>query len=179
MNRAKVIAVVAMLAIAGVLAGAGAAAYLATPTGMVFSDALADIAHRAAASPIPTTLSTPIPAAAPATPGTAAERFETWIEGPGGTLLENSLAVLYQAEADAKAGNIDALEAEGNALVTSADTSLDDPPPAHAASWNAAFAAMVQAGGDLAAGNLAAAEAESTMVQRGIRTFNSQISRAG
>jgi len=183
MNR---VTVIPALAVAGLLAG-GVAAYLTGPSPT--TDASRKPAANTAtysATPAPSPAATPAatpapsPAASPSpSAGAATESFNTWIDGPGGTLLENSLAVLYKTKADATAKNIAALEADGSQLVTCGNTSLADPPPAHAAAWNTAFAAMVRAGEDLEARNLRAAEAESVIVRDEIYAFNSQISRAG
>jgi hypothetical protein len=187
MNR---VTVIPALAVAGLLAG-GVAAYLTGPaptTGVSRKPAANTATYSATPAPSPAATPAPSPAGTPApspaaspspSAGAATESFNTWIDGPGGTLLENSLAVLYKAKADATAKNIAALEADGSQLVTCGDTSLADPPPAHAAAWNTAFAAMVRAGEDLEARNLRAAETESVIVRYEIYAFNSQISRAG
>ena len=173
MNR---VTVIPALAVAGLLAG-GVAAYLTGPSPT--TDASRKPAANTAtysATPAPSPAATP--AATPA-PSPAASPSPSAGAATGGTLLENSLAVLYKTKADATAKNIAALEADGSQLVTCGNTSLADPPPAHAAAWNTAFAAMVRAGEDLEARNLRAAEAESVIVRDEIYAFNSQISRAG
>jgi hypothetical protein len=167
----KRVTLISALAVAGLLAGGGTA-YLTRP---------ADTTG-ASGAPISAAAYSANPSASPSpsqSAGTMTARFNTWIDGAGGTMLENSLAILYKARADATAKNVAALEADGSGLVTTGDTSLAHPPPSHTAAWNAAFAAMVQAGTDLEARNLKAADTESVIVRADIFTFNSQISGAG
>ncbi len=172
----KIVSAVVPIAL---LAGGGAA-YLArsTPAAAALSATPASAGQLASpsAAPIkPVTSAQPVTSAKPAA-ATASDKFNTWINGIGATLLENDLGVLSQTKADAAAQNVAALQADASALITAGNASLADPPPSHAAHWNAAFAAMVQAGQDIAAGNLAGAVAESSSVESNIYAFNSETS---
>jgi hypothetical protein len=118
-------------------------------------------------------------AAKPAIPRAAATqsaRFTAWANHGGRALLMNSLGILAKTKSDGAVKNIAALEADSGTLIADGNACLADPPPDHAASWNAAFAAMVRAGDDLAAGNLTAAHAESHIVESEIYAFTSQAS---
>jgi len=155
----------------GLLAGGGGA-YLTRPAQAASSDpGGAASAASAASSAAPSAAPTPTSPA-----NAAAVSFKIWITGVGGRLLENSLAVLTDTRADAVSADYSGLESDGGALVSSGQAALADPPPSHAASWNAAFTAMVKAGQDLEARNLRAAAAESSIVQADILAFNAQIS---
>jgi hypothetical protein len=114
-------------------------------------------------------------AQATATPIQSA-RFTAWANHGGRALLMNSLGILAKTKSDGAVKNIAALEADSGTLIADGNACLADPPPDHAASWNAAFAAMVRAGDDLAAGNLTAAHAESHIVETEIYAFTSQAS---
>jgi hypothetical protein len=197
MNVARI---ASALAVAGLLAGGGAA-YLARP------------ASNAAASRAPTgTPTMASPSAAPVKPllarggqpakavkqvtakgrgpaepiaakpaipraaATQSARFTAWANHGGRALLMNSLGILAKTKSDGAVKNIAALEADSGTLIADGNACLADPPPDHAASWNAAFAAMVRAGDDLAAGNLTAAHAESHIVETEIYAFTSQAS---
>ena len=200
MNVARI---ASALAVAGLLAGGGAA-YLARP------------ASNAAASRAPTSTPTMAsPSAAPVKPllarggqaakavkqvkqvtakgsgraepiaakpaipraaATQSARFTAWANHGGRALLMNSLGILAKTKSDGAVKNIAALEADSGTLIADGNACLADPPPDHAASWNAAFAAMVRAGDDLAAGNLTAAHAESHIVETEIYAFTSQAS---
>ena len=200
MNVARI---ASALAVAGLLAGGGAA-YLARPA----SNAAASRAPTStptmaspSAAPVKPLLarggqpakavkqvkqvtakgsepSEPI-AAKPAIPRAAATqsaRFTAWANHGGRALLMNSLGILAKTKSDGAVKNIAALEADSGTLIADGNACLADPPPDHAASWNAAFAAMVRAGDDLAAGNLTAAHAESHIVETEIYAFTSQAS---
>jgi hypothetical protein len=106
-------------------------------------------------------------------------RFTAWANHGGRALLLNSLGILTKAKSDAAVKNIAALQADSGTLIADGNACLADPPPDYAASWNAAFAAMVRAGGDLAAGNLTGARAESHIVETEIYAFTSQASGSG
>jgi hypothetical protein len=169
-KNAKIVSAVALL---GLLAGAGAG-YLWRPVHVT-------AASRAASSAAPGSTAIPGSTAPPGSvpAGAATERFEDWINGTGGTLLENSIGVLAQARSDAAADDYARLESDGSSLIASGSAALADPPPSHAASWNAAFAAMVLTGQDLEARNPSGASAESKILQTDIYRFNSQMSSAG
>jgi hypothetical protein len=118
---------------------------------------------------------TPVVTAKPAAP-TASGKFNIWLDDTGRALLYHDFAVLSQARSDAAARNMAALEADAGALSAAGNASLADPPPAYTASWNAAFAAMVQASEDIQSRNLAGAVAESGTVEAEIGAFSSQAS---
>jgi hypothetical protein len=171
-RNAKIVSVVALL---GLLAGAGAG-YLWRP---VHVTAASSATLGSAATPgSAVTSGGTAPAGSTAT-GAATERFEDWINGTGGTLLENSIGVLAQARSDAAADDYARLESDGSSLIASGSAALADPPPSHMASWNAAFAAMVLTGQDLEARNAPGASAESKILQADIYQFNSQMSSSG
>ena len=107
---------------------------------------------------------------------TQSARFTAWANHGGRALLLNSLGILSKAKSDAAVKNIAALETDSGTLIADGNACLADPPPDYAASWNAAFAAMVLAGDDLAAGNLTGARAESHIVETEIYLFTSQAS---
>jgi len=211
MNVAKI---ASALAVAGLLAGGGAA-YLAKPAAEAaasrtptISPAMAGQAAAAAwpflargAPPAKTVKPLSAPGAAgfksvsqvtvrggraagaaaaqPAAARAAAAqpaRFTAWANHGGRALLLNSLGILSKTKSDAAVQNIAALEADSGTLIADGNACLADPPPDYAASWNAAFAAMVQAGDDLAAGNLTSARAESHIVETEIYAFTSQAS---
>jgi|CZLB01.1.fsa_nt_gi hypothetical protein len=153
MKRARI---ASALAVAGLLAGGGAV-YLASHV-----DSGATLVS---AKAIPTCL--------PAV-HTTSERFDTWIKGKGTVVLKDGLGVLASGKIGATAKNVAKLQADGNALITGGKAALAEPPPAHVASWNAAFTAMVRAGDDLNAGKLTAAAAESSIFQAKIYVFDSQ-----
>jgi hypothetical protein len=160
MNLAKITTAVVL---AGLLAGGGGA-YLARS---------ASPGRPAPASPA--TMARPPGGPATATL-TASERFNNWIDGSGGTLLENAFGILSQTKSDAAARNLAGLKADASALVAYGKAALADPSPSHGATWDSAFSAMVRAGQDLAAGNLAGAVTESNIVAAKIYAFNSQTS---
>jgi hypothetical protein len=196
----KVARIVSALAVAGLLAGGGAA-YLARP------------ASHAAASRAPSGAPTMAsPSAAPVTPllarggqparavkqvtakggrpagpagakpaaaraaATQSARFTAWANHGGRALLLASIGILTKTRSDGAVKNVAALQADSGTLIADGNACLADPPPDYAASWNAAFAAMVQAGDDLAAGNLKAAHAESHIVETEIYAFTAQAS---
>jgi hypothetical protein len=172
------------LTVAGLLTGGGAAILLGSASAEASgAPATARLATHSAAPAKPATsaktatpvTSVPPVSARPAAP-TAAAKFSTWMDGTGGTVMVTDLGVLSQAKSDAAARNVAALEADAGALVASGSASLADPPPSHAASWDAAFAAMVQAGQDLRAGSMSGAVAEAGIVEANITVFNSQAS---
>jgi sulfur transfer complex TusBCD TusB component (DsrH family) len=107
---------------------------------------------------------------------TQSARFTAWANHGGRALLLNSLGILSKAKSDAAVKNIAALETDSGTLIADGNACLADPPPDYAASWNAAFAAMVLAGDDLAARNLTGARAESHIVETEIYLFTSQAS---
>ena len=69
-------------------------------------------------------------------------RFTAWANHGGRALLLNSLGILTKAKSDAAVKNIAALQADSGTLIADGNACLADPPPDYAASWNAAFAAM-------------------------------------
>jgi hypothetical protein len=208
MNVARLVSAVA---VAGLLAGGGAA-YLARPASDAADRGLAGPATMASPSAVPdqpllagagaqvkpfkqarggkpakapkqvTTQGSgpagPIaakPAVAQAS-ATQSARFTAWANHGGRALLLNSIGILSKAKSDAAVKNIAALETDSGTLIADGNACLADPPPDYAASWNAAFAAMVMAGDDLAAGNLTGARAESHIVETEIYLFTSQAS---
>jgi hypothetical protein len=194
MNVARI---ASALAVAGLLAGGGAA-YLARP------------ASNAAASRAPMRIPTlASPSAAPVQPllarggqparavkqvtakggrpavakpaaaraaATQSARFTAWANHGGRALLLASIGILTKTRSDGAVKNVAALQADSGTLIADGNACLADPPPDYAASWNAAFAAMVRAGDDLAAGNLKAAHAESHIVETEIYAFTAQAS---
>jgi hypothetical protein len=200
MNVARI---ASALAVAGLLAGGGAA-YLARPasdaaasrgpagTAMMASPSAAPVQPLLARGGQPARAvkqvtakgggpAGPIaakPAAARAAVSPPA-RFTAWANHGGRALLLNSIGILTKTKSDGAVKNIAALQADSGTLIADGNACLADPPPDYAASWNAAFAAMVRAGGDLAAGNLTGARAESHIVETEIYAFTSQASGAG
>jgi hypothetical protein len=114
--------------------------------------------------------------AAPRAAATQSARFTAWANHGGRALLLNSIGILTKTRSDGAVKNIAALQADSGTLIADGNACLADPPPDYAASWNAAFAAMVRAGDDLAAGNLKAAHAESHIVETEIYAFTAQAS---
>jgi hypothetical protein len=170
----NIIKIASALAVAGLLSGGGAALLTAhtTPASAAsHTPAATTTVTRTAAPAKPVT-----PAAAQPAAPTAAAKFTTWMNGTGGTVMVTDLGVLSQAKADAAAADITGLKADASALITAGDASLAAAPPAHAATWNAAFTAMVTAGQDIHAGNLPGAEAAAATVQAEITAFNAQTS---
>src|ERR1700728_879973 len=96
---AKKARIVSAVAVVGLLAGAGAG-YLWRPV-HVTAASTATLGSAATPGSAVTSGGT-APAGSTAT-GAATERFEDWINGTGGTLLENSIGVLAQARTDAAA----------------------------------------------------------------------------
>jgi hypothetical protein len=199
----KLVKIASVLAVAGLVAGGGAA-YLAksgTAAAAGGASAAAGLAGHSGA-PVklikrlkPVTLVAPARPLKPATPATppviaavtpvvtakaaaptASEKFTIWLDDTGRALLYHDFAVLSQARSDAAARNMAALEADAGSLSAAGNASLADPPPAHTASWNAAFAAMVQASEDIQSRNLTGAVAESGTVEAEIGAFSSQAS---
>jgi hypothetical protein len=115
------------------------------------------------------------PAAARAA-ATQSARFIAWANHGGRALLLASIGILTKTRSDGAVKNVAALQADSGTLIADGNACLADPPPDYAASWNAAFAAMVRAGDDLAAGNLKAAHAESHIVETEIYAFTAQAS---
>jgi hypothetical protein len=195
----KLVKIASVLAVAGLVAGGGAAYLAKSGTASAARGASAAAAGLASHSvaPLklikrvkPVTLTAPVqrvkpvtptaPAAPPVTAKPAApaasEKFSIWLDDTGRALLYHDFAVLSEARSDAAARNMAALEADAGTLSAAGNASLADPPPAYTASWNAAFAAMVQAAEDIQSRNLAGAVAESGTVQAEIDTFSSQAS---
>ena len=194
----KLVKIASVLAVAGLVAGGGAAYLAKSGTAAAARGASAAAAglagHSGARGKLikPVTLVapvrplkpvrppviaavTPVVTAKPAAP-TASEKFNIWLDGTGRALLYRDFAVLSQARSDAAARNMAALDADAGALFAAGNASLADPPPAYTASWNAAFAAMVQASEDIQSRNLAGAVAESGTVEAEIGAFSSQAS---
>jgi hypothetical protein len=203
MNVARI---ASALAVAGLLAGGGAA-YLARPasdaaasrgpagTAMMASPAAAPVkpakavkqvrpvsarggarhtsVKQATAQGRGPTVTKPAAARAAAT---QSARFTAWANHGGRALLLASIGILTKTRSDGAVKNVAALQADSGTLIADGNACLADPPPDYAASWNAAFAAMVQAGDDLAAGNLKAAHAESHIVETEIYAFTAQAS---
>jgi hypothetical protein len=167
-QRVKIVSAVAVL---GLLAGAGTG-YLWRPVHVTASPATLGSTAAPGSTAMPASTAQP----GVAVTGAATERFEDWINGTGGTLLENSIGVLAVARTDAASGDYARLGSDGSSLIASGSAALADPPPSHAASWNAAFAAMVLTGQDLEARNASGASAESKILQADIYRFNSQMS---
>jgi hypothetical protein len=115
------------------------------------------------------------PAIARAT-ATPPARFTAWANHGGRALLLSSIGILSKAKSDAAVKNIAALEADSGTLIADGHACLADPPPDYAASWNAAFTAMVLAGDDITGGNLTGARAEAHIVEAEIYAFTSQAS---
>jgi hypothetical protein len=200
MNVARI---ASALAVAGLLAGGGAA-YLARPasdaaasggpagTAMMASPAAAPVKAVKQGRPVSArggarhtsvkqaTAQGRGPAVAkPAAARAAATqpaRFTAWANHGGRALLLASIGILTKTRSDGAVKNVAALQADSGTLIADGNACLADPPPDYAASWNAAFAAMVQAGDDLAAGNLKAAHAESHIVETEIYAFTAQAS---
>jgi hypothetical protein len=101
-------------------------------------------------------------------------RFNDWLDGSGGALLKNDVAILDQTRSDAAAHNATAVKADGGVLIAVGNAGLGDPPPSRSASWDAAFGAQIAAGNDLEAGHWAAAIAESGVVKAELYAFYAQ-----
>jgi hypothetical protein len=200
----KLVKIASVLAVAGLVAGGGAAYLAKSGTAAAARGASAAAAglagHSGARGKLikrlkPVTLVAPVRPLKPVTPATppviaavtpvvtakpaaptASEKFNIWLDDTGRALLYHDFAVLSQARSDAAARNMAALEADAGSLSAAGNASLADPPPAYTASWNAAFAAMVQASEDIQSRNLAGAVAESGTVEAEIGAFSSQAS---
>jgi len=123
MNLAKI---ASALAVVGVLAGGGSA-FLARSASVASASSNAParatkVASTSAASAKPVVVTSTAPAAP-----TAADKFNTWNDGTGSTLLVDALGVLSQAKSDAAAQNLAALEADASALVASGNAALTGP----------------------------------------------------
>ena len=99
-------------------------------------------------APVTTPPPSPAPAATP-----AAQTYAQWLAGPGGIDLQAVKADLTQTATDAQAGNVTAVETDGQSLQADATNAGSNPPPVDPADYQAAMQQWVTAGTDAAQGD--------------------------